>query len=61
MNRLGEKAVNARSEAREAYAAYKATRNIVAKYEGQVLPLRQTIAGETKLQYNAMQVDAFAL
>jgi outer membrane protein TolC len=61
MNRLGEKAVNARSEAREAYAAYTATRNIVAQYEGQVLPLRKTISEATRLQYNAMQVDAFAL
>jgi outer membrane protein TolC len=31
------------------------------KYEQEVLPLRQTISEETELQYNAMQVDAFAL
>ena len=61
VNRLGAMAVNARSEAREAYGAYKATRAIVAQYEGEVLPLRQTISEETELQYNAMQVDAFTL
>jgi outer membrane protein TolC len=61
VNSLGEKAVNARSEAREAYGAYKATRDIVAQYEGKVLPLRQTISEATELQYSAMQVDAFAV
>lgn len=60
-NRLGQKGVNAASEAREAYAAYRATYGIARKYEGEVLPLHQTISAETELQYNAMQVDAFAL
>jgi outer membrane protein TolC len=60
-NRLGEKGVNAGSEAREAYGAYRATYAIAAKYEGEVLPLHQTISAETELQYNTMQVDAFAL
>lgn len=61
LNALSEKAVNARSEAREAYGAYTATYTIAAQYEREVLPLRQTISEETELQYNAMQVDAFAL
>ena len=61
VNQLGEMAVNARSEAREAYSAYAATSAIAAQYEREVLPLRQTISEETELQYNAMQVDAFAL
>jgi outer membrane protein TolC len=61
VNELGEMAVNARSEAREAYGAYAATSAIAAQYESEVLPLRQTISEETELQYNAMQVDAFAL
>ena len=60
LNTLGEKAVNARSEARQAYAAYKA-RAIAIKYDRDVLPLRKTISEQTELQYNAMQVDAFAL
>ena len=58
---LGEKGINAASEAREAYAAYRATYAIAKKYQGEVLPLQQTISSETELQYNAMQVDAFAL
>ena len=56
-----QKAVNARSEAREAFGAYKANYGIARKYEREVLPLQQTISAETELQYNAMQIDAFAL
>jgi outer membrane protein TolC len=61
VNSLGERAINARSEAREAYGAYKATHAIAAQYEREVLPLREKISAETELQYNAMQVDAFVL
>ena len=53
--------MNARSEAREAYGAYRSTYAIAARYEREVLPLRRTITEETELQYNAMQVDAFVL
>jgi outer membrane protein TolC len=61
LNALRAMAVNARSEAREAYSAYASTRSIVVQYDREVLPLRKTISEETELQYNAMQVDAFAL
>jgi outer membrane protein TolC len=61
LNKLGAMAVNARSEAREAYGAYASTRAIALQYEREVLPLRKAISEETELQYNAMQVDAFAL
>ena len=61
LNLLAETAVNARSEAREAYANYASSHAIAAKYEREVLPLRETISAETELQYNAMQVDAFTL
>ena len=60
-NRLGQLGVNAASEAREAYGAYRATYAVAKKYEAEVLPLHQTISAETELQYNAMQIDAFAL
>jgi len=61
LNKLTAMAINARSEAREAYGAYASTRAIAVQYEQKVLPLRQTISEQTELQYNAMQVDAFAL
>ena len=60
-NRLGQLGVNAASEAREAYGAYRATFAVAKKYEAEVLPLHQAISAETELQYNAMQIDAFAL
>ena len=60
-NRLGQLGVNAASEAREAYSAYRATYAIAKQYESEVLPMHQTISAETELQYNAMQVDAFVL
>jgi outer membrane protein TolC len=61
VNRLTEKAVNARSEARDAYRVYRSSYDIAAHYEREVLPLRKIISDETLLRYNAMQIDVFAL
>ncbi len=61
VNRLTEKAVNARSEARDAYQAYRSTWDIAVSYRDRILPLRQVIADETTLRYGAMQIDVFAL
>ena len=61
LNSLAGLVIDARSEAREAYGAYQASYSVAAQYEREVLPLRDTISAETELQYNAMQVDAFAL
>ncbi len=60
-NRLVEKAVNVRSEARDAYLVYRSTYDIARHYRDEVLPLRKIISDETLLRYNAMQVDVFAL
>jgi outer membrane protein TolC len=61
VNRLLDKAVNVRSEARDAYRGYRAAYDIAAHHEREVLPLRQIISEETLLRYNAMQIDVFAL
>lgn len=61
VNRLLEKAVNARSEAREAYATYRGRHDIARSYQSRVLPLRKIITEESQLQYNGMLVDAFEL
>ena len=61
VNRLIEKAVNVRSEAREAYRGYRAAYDIAAHYQREVLPLRQIISDEMLLRYNAMQIDVFPL
>ena len=61
VNRLTAKAVNVRSEAREAYQRYRSTYDIARHYQREVLPLRKIISDETLLRYNAMQIDVFAL
>ena len=61
VNRLAEKAVNVRSQAREAYRSYRATYDIAAHYQREVLPLRKIISDEMTLRYGAMQLDVFAL
>jgi outer membrane protein TolC len=61
VNRLLAKAVNVRSEAREAYQGYRASYDIARHYRREVLPLRKIISDESLLRYNAMQVDVFAL
>jgi outer membrane protein TolC len=61
VNRLAEKAINARSEAREAYGAYRSSYDIANRYQRDVLPLRKTISDEMMLRYGAMQVDVFSL
>ena len=61
VDRLAEKAVNVRSQAREAFAAYRSAYDIAGRYQRDILPLRTTIANETQLRYGAMQIDEFAL
>jgi outer membrane protein TolC len=60
-NRLTEKTVNVRSEAREAYRVYRSTHDIAARYQREVLPLRRIITEEMQLRLSGMQVDVFAL
>ena len=61
VNRLAAKAVNVRSEARDAYRIYRSSYDIARHYQSEVLPLRKIISDETLLRYNAMQIDVFAL
>lgn len=60
-NRLTEKAVNVRSEARDAYRVYRSTYEIAGHYQREVVPLRNIIADESQLRYSGMQIDVFAL
>ncbi len=59
VNRLAEKAVNARSEVREAYQRYRGAYDFARHYEKEIVPLRQTIAEESLLRYNGMLTDIF--
>jgi outer membrane protein TolC len=61
VNRLTEKAINVRSEARDAYRVYRSTYDIANHYQREVLPLRQIITEEMRLRFSSMQVDVFAL
>jgi outer membrane protein TolC len=60
-NRLIEKAVNVRSEARDAYRVYRSTYDIAGHYQREVVPLRNIISDEAQLRYGSMQIDVFAL
>jgi outer membrane protein TolC len=59
INRLAERSVNARSEARVAYATYRATYDIARYYQGRIVPLRRQISDEVLLRYNGMLIDVF--
>src|SRR3981189_3984957 len=60
-NRLAEKAVNVRSEAREAFKAYRSAYDIAGQYQREVLPLRKIISDEMQLRFGSMQDDVFAV
>ncbi|MFX8852436.1 hypothetical protein ABTM75_19055, partial [Acinetobacter baumannii] len=59
-NLLTERAVNIRSEARDAFRDYRSTYDIASHYQREVLPLRKIISEETQLRFSSMQVDVFA-
>jgi outer membrane protein TolC len=60
-SRLTEKAINVRSEARDAYRVYRSTYDIASHYQREILPLREIITEEMQLRFSSMQVDVFAL
>lgn len=60
-NRLTEKAINVRSEARDAYRVYRSTYDIASHYQSEILPLRKIITEEMQLRFSGMQIDVFAL
>jgi outer membrane protein TolC len=61
VNRLVDKAVNVRADAREAYQAYRGDYDIARHYDREILPLRDIISEQTLLNYNGMLSDLFAL
>jgi outer membrane protein TolC len=61
VDRAAEVAINARSEAREAYAAYRTAHDLARHYRDEVVPLRKQISDENLLRYNGMLVSVFEL
>jgi len=60
-HRVAEVAVNARSEVREAYGAYRTAFDLARHYRDEVVPLRKRISEEVLLRYNGMLASVFEL
>jgi outer membrane protein TolC len=54
-------AVQARSQAREAYGAYRSSYDIAKHHREAIVPLKQRIADESLLRYNGMIIGVFEL
>ena len=61
VSQVQEAAVNARSEAREAYFAYRTTYDLARHYRDEVVPLRKFIGEEMLLRYNGMLASTWDL
>lgn len=61
LGRVAQAAVDARSEAREAYANYQASYLLARRYRDEVIPLRKKISQEVLLRYNGMLASTFEL
>ena len=59
--RAGEIAVQARSEVREAYGAYRTSFDLARHYRDEVVPLRKKISEEMLYRYNGMLASVFEL
>ena len=61
VDRGAETAINARSEVREAYGAYRSAYDIAVHQRDALVPLRKLIAEENLLRYNGMLIGVFEL
>lgn len=61
VNRTADLAIRARSEVREAYAAYRTTFDLARHYRDEIVPLRKRISEEMLLRYNGMLASVFEL
>lgn len=61
VNRATETAVEARSEVREGYSAYRTAFDLARHYRDEVVPLRRRISEEALLRYNGMLMSVFEL
>jgi outer membrane protein TolC len=61
MQRTAEVAINARSQVREAYSAYRTSYDIARHYRDEIVPLRKRISEENVLRYNGMLIGIFEL
>ena len=61
VNRAAQTAIDARSEVREAYGAYRSAWDIARHHREEIVPLRQRISEENLLRYNGMLIGVFEL
>lgn len=61
VHRTAQVAVDARSEVREAYSAYRTSYDLARHYRDEVVPLRKRISEENLLRYNGMLIGVFEL
>ena len=61
VNRTAQVAINARSEVRESYSAYRTAYDLAKHYRDDVVPLRKRISDENLLRYNGMLASVFEL
>jgi hypothetical protein len=61
VHRTAEAAINARSEVRESYSAYRTAYDLAKHYRDEVVPLRKRISEENLLRYNGMLIGVFEL
>ncbi|HEX6155625.1 MAG TPA: TolC family protein, partial [Burkholderiales bacterium] len=61
VNRTVEAAIEARSEVREAYSAYRTAFELSKHYRDEIVPLRKRISEEVLLRYNGMLMSVFEL
>jgi outer membrane protein TolC len=59
--RAEQTAIDARSEVREAYGAYRSAFDIAKHHRDEIVPLRKRIQDENVLRYNGMLIGVFEL
>ena len=61
VHRAAETAIEARSEVREAYGAWRSAYDIARHHQDEIVPLRKLVAEENLLRYNGMLIGVFEL
>jgi outer membrane protein TolC len=61
VHRTAQVAIDARSDVRESYSAYRTAYELAKHYRDEVVPLRQRISEENLLRYNGMLASVFDL
>jgi outer membrane protein TolC len=61
VERFAQAAIEARSQVRQAYAAYRAAFDLAVQQRDEVVPLRKSVAQQNLLRYNASLISIFEL